>query len=200
MRFPNTDAEIIALAEKIIAGMSENPNFPSSPISSSDLRNLLDAAQQALNAQTASQATTKQYTDTKQGAFGSLEDGMRVFLRYAEGATNYDDSILAQVGWGGRATPHALEAPGQPQLLEIKLQEFAGLTLSWKQPVDGGKVASYRIERRERAEGNWMLVETAIDTEVRLENQERGKEWEYRVLAINKTGKGAPSNSVMAVL
>ncbi len=40
----------------------------------------------------------------------------------------------------------------------------------------------------------------AIATEATLNNQERGKEWEYRVVAANKTGEGEPSNAVAAVL
>lgn len=31
-------------------------------------------------------------------------------------------------------------------------------------------------------------------------NQERGKEWEYHVIAVNKAGEGQPTNTVMAVL
>ncbi len=31
-------------------------------------------------------------------------------------------------------------------------------------------------------------------------NQERGKEWEYRVIAANKAGDGPVSNTVAAVL
>ena len=33
-----------------------------------------------------------------------------------------------------------------------------------------------------------------------LSEQERGKEWEYKVIAVNKAGEGEPSNTVMAVL
>ena len=40
----------------------------------------------------------------------------------------------------------------------------------------------------------------AIESEITLSNQERGKEWEYRIIAINKAGEGQPSNTVMAVL
>ncbi len=39
-----------------------------------------------------------------------------------------------------------------------------------------------------------------IESENTLANQERGKEWEYRVFAVNKAGEGEPSNTVMTVL
>ena len=39
-----------------------------------------------------------------------------------------------------------------------------------------------------------------IEKERRERGQERGKEWEYRVIAVNKAGQGQPSNTVMAVL
>ncbi|MCI5220706.1 MAG: fibronectin type III domain-containing protein, partial [Candidatus Electrothrix sp. LOE2] len=37
-------------------------------------------------------------------------------------------------------------------------------------------------------------------TETTLNNQKRGKELEYRVIAANKAGEGEASNAVMAVL
>ncbi len=40
----------------------------------------------------------------------------------------------------------------------------------------------------------------AIDIEITLHDQKRGKEGEYRVIAVNKAGKSEPSNTVSAVL
>jgi len=43
-------------------------------------------------------------------------------------------------------------------------------------------------------------VSTAIETEATLVDQPKGAELEYRVIAINKSGEGSPSNTVMVVL
>jgi hypothetical protein len=40
----------------------------------------------------------------------------------------------------------------------------------------------------------------AIKSEAMLANQERGKDWEYRVVSLNVTGEGIPSNTVAAVV
>lgn len=44
------------------------------------------------------------------------------------------------------------------------------------------------------------MVGTALETETTLNNQEHGREWEYRVIAVNKAGESDPSNTVSAVL
>ena len=43
-------------------------------------------------------------------------------------------------------------------------------------------------------------VATAIETESTLVDQPKGAELEYRVIAINKSGEGSASNTVMVVL
>ena len=72
--------------------------------------------------------------------------------------------------------------------------------LDWKETIDGGKPAAYKIQRRERPTGDWQDVSTAMDSEMTLVAQPRGKELEYRAVAVNKAGDGEPSNTVMAVL
>jgi hypothetical protein len=53
---------------------------------------------------------------------------------------------------------------------------------------------------RPRPEGVWQEVVTAIETESTLVDQPLKTQLEYRVIAINKSGVGSPSNTVMAVL
>ncbi|MCI5190933.1 MAG: hypothetical protein D3905_14330 [Candidatus Electrothrix sp. AS4_5] len=71
MRFPNTEAKIIALAQKIIAGLRENPNFPNPPTSPDQLQASLDKVIASSDAQVMALAASKQATDTKQADFDS---------------------------------------------------------------------------------------------------------------------------------
>jgi len=118
----------------------------------------------------------------------------------SENTVDFDDDQLKLLGWGGRKGGAALEPPGQPRTLEAPRQGEGWIFLDWKAPVDGGKVASYTIQRRERPEGAWSIAGVATETETTLTGQERGKEFEYRVIAVNKAGEGTPSNTLMAVL
>lgn len=70
--FPTREADIIALAEKIIEGMTDNPDFPSPPIPLSELRKTLDAFIAARKAEAASQAVLMQSTIAKENAINAL--------------------------------------------------------------------------------------------------------------------------------
>ncbi len=145
-------------------------------------------------------AAAQQATDTKDAGLDELTDARKAVLRYAEDTVDYDDAQLTLLGWGGKAAPVALQAPGQARTLEIVQQGEGWVSLDWKKPADGGAVASYKIERRERPAGDWMLISLALESEATLNNQERAKDWEYRVIAVNKAGEGIPSNTVDAVV
>ena len=201
MRFPNTEAKIIALAQKIIAGLRDNPNFPDPPVSPDQLQARLDKLRDSSDAQVKALAVSKQATDTKQTDLDDTITDMKSVIHYADDTVHGDDAKLSELGWGGRAEPHALQVPGQPRLLEVSEQGAGWLTLDWKKPVAGGTPASYKIERRELTEGGtWALAGISVETEATLNDQKHGKEWEYRVLALNKAGEGEPSNTVTAVL
>ena len=199
--FPRSEAQIKALAQTMVTGLTESAgDFPAPPVAAGDLQALLDSFITLCAEQVAALATAEQATQTKTAGLEELVTAMKADLRYAEDAVNRDDAKLSALGWGGRASGTALQPPGQPRTLEAPRQGEGWVFLDWKKPSDGGKVAAYKIERRERPASDWMLVSMAIESEATLNNQERGKDWEYRVIATNKAGESAPSNTVAAVL
>lgn len=186
------------MAQNIVTGLAADAaDFPSPPVASAAL---LDSFITLCDEQVAAQAAAEQVTETKAAGLEELVTAMRADLRYAEDAVNYDDAKLSALGWGAKAAPTALQVPSQPRSLEAPRQGEGWVFLDWKQPADGGAVAAYKIERRERPAGAWMLVSMAIESEAMLNNQERGKDWEYRVIATNKAGESVPSNTVAVVL
>lgn len=200
-RFPDREADIRALAQNLVTGLAASTaEFPTPPVPSADLQALLDSFIALCDQQIAAQAAAEQVTQTKRAALDELAIAMRADLRYAEGVAGNDDAKLSVLGWGAKAAPTALTVPGQPRALEAPRQGEGWVFLDWKEPAEGGPVAAYRIERRERPSGDWALVSMALETEATLNNQERGKDLEYRVVALNKAGESAPSNTVAAVL
>ena len=127
-------------------------------------------------------------------------DKMKANIRYAEDAAKKNTEKLSQIGWSGRKERSPLEAPGQVRSLEV-LQEGDGwLVLDWKHPIDGGRVSAYRVRCREFETGGWHDVAMAIDTEVLINDQKRGVELAYEVVAVNKAGAGEPSNIITVTL
>lgn len=198
--FPRTESEVIALAQTIIAGLEANPTvFPTPPFDSTTLTSRVNMYNSAQTSVVAAQAQAAQAVATKTSAYDDLSNVMKAVLRYAETATDYDDAKLKLLGWGGRAPRTALTAPGQPRTLSAPDRGETSIMLQWGEPLNGGKVQAYCVQRRERPEGAWQNVATALDTAVMLMDQPRGKAWEYRVTAINKAGESMASNSVQAM-
>jgi len=139
-------------------------------------------------------------TATKDEVLADLVDSMKDDIRYAENTVDFDDEKLKLIGWAGRKTATALAIPGQARLLEAPKQGEGWVFLDWKAPTDGGNPSAYKVMRRERPAGLWEDVATAVITEATLVEQPRGKELEYRIVAVNKTGDGPPSNTAMVVL
>lgn len=199
-RFPTREADIRTLVQKIIAGLEGNPDFPNPPVTPAQLQIFLDGSIALGDEQVAAQAAAQQATEAKQAGNDEMISAAKSVLNYAEDAVNDNDAKLAALGWSGRATPVALQIPGQPRSLEAPKEGAGWLDLDWKKPVDGGRAAFYRVEQRQLPDGEWTMVGTALETEITLSHQKRGKEHEYRVIAVNKAGESDPSNTVTAVL
>ncbi len=198
--FPRPEAEIKALAQSIITGLTGSADFPSPPVSPAALQALLNSFITLGDAQVAAQAAAQQATEAKHAAQDELTAAMKSVLRYAENTADGNAAKLAALGWGGKSAPTPLLPPGQPRSLEAPRQGEGWLFLDWKEPAEGGKAAFYRIERRKLPGGAWETAGMAVASEATLANQERSKEWEYRVVAVNKAGESGPSNAVAAVL
>ena len=80
----------------------------------------------------------------------------------------FDDDKLKLIGWGGRKAKTSLQAPGQARALEAPRQGEGWIFLDWKAPSDGGKVAAYKIKRRQRPSGPWTDAGMSIESEITL--------------------------------
>jgi len=203
-RFPRTEAEIVTLAQAMVSGLTGTeglPNvYPSPPVVPAELTALINAYTTARNAAIAAQAAAEEATTTKDEALEDLADAMKSDIRYAENTVDFDDDKLKLIGWAGRKAKTPLAPPGQARLLEAPKQGEGWVFLDWKAPIDGGAPAAYKVMRRERPAGLWEDAATAVITEATLVEQPRGKELEYRIIAINKAGDGESSNTAMVVL
>ena len=200
-RFPKRESDVATLAQDLIAGLTAHATeFPSPPVLPEELRAAFAEYSTARETAIVGTANAKQGIDAKDEALDRLVDLMKADLRYAENTTRGYDGRLQLLGWGGRRSPTASDPPGQVRRLELLCERAGWLFLDWKEPGDGGPVSAYKVQRRERKDGVWTDVGTAVESEITLTNQEAGVEFEYRVIAVNKAGESVPSNIVRAVL
>ncbi|KJH43663.1 fibronectin type III domain protein [Dictyocaulus viviparus] len=89
--------------------------------------------------------------------------------------------------------------PGKPRNMEVAEMDTEFITLEWEPPEDDGQspITQYIVERREKSDKIWKVVGTtracgegvhhATDNKV-----VEGKEYYYRIRAVNKAGPGDP--------
>ena len=203
MRFPYREPDILRLANDIAAGLAANPEeFPATPYSPEEFEQALDTHDGNREAQIMSRAAAMQATAAKDESLETITDMSKSVLRYAENHTRGNDGKLQLLGWGGRRsrTQSVTEPPGQARTLEIIREGPNWVYLDWKEPMEGGRVTAYRIQRRQREGGEWTDVGMAVDSEITLNSQGAGIEYEYRVIAVNSAGDGPASNIARAVL
>src|SRR3972149_1300136 len=111
-RFPKPEAKLTALARLIAEGLANAPDqFPSPPVPPAELSAQLDAYPEKNTALATSRAETKIRRVDKNQALKTMKDSMRANLRYAEVMVRRHPEKLAQLGWGARPPPAALQAP-----------------------------------------------------------------------------------------
>jgi hypothetical protein len=198
--FPRTEAELVALARKVIDGLARHAEtYPSPPFTPAMLTTILESFLSASSEAVAAQAAASRAVANKNVLNDKLTESIKTVLRYAEMTVNDDDTELKELGWGGRTHRTTLAVPGQPRTLQSPNRDDTSIELVWGEPVDDGKVQGYKIQRRERPDGPWYLVDSVLERSVTLAEQPRGKAWEYRVVAMNRAGLSVPSNTVQAM-
>lgn len=202
MKFPHREAEVLRLARDLAAGLKAYGEvFPNPPVGPEELEAALAKVNATREAVISAQAQRSQGIAAKDEAVEEMVDLMKADIRYAENTVRGDDGKLQLIGWGGRRGPSRTDAPGQVRALEVVREGKDWIYLDWKEPTDGGAVSAYQIQRRQRnGDGGWINVAMSVESEVTLNDQEAGLEFEYQVVARNKAGEGLPSNIVRAVL
>jgi hypothetical protein len=202
--FPTKEAEVVALAETMIAGYTAHgADFPS--VTVANLQTALNDYQTDKNSQDDARAQAKIATETKDTKLDELVELMKNDLKLSEVDVADDPEKLAEIGWGPRQQPQPVPLPGQP-LNFIPTAEGPGdVWLEWDNPEEGGIIRNYIIERRVQPAGGgdfglWEVVDTSLNKEIHLLEQPRGIQMEYRVKAANVSGESLPSNTAAVVL
>ena len=197
--FPKTEAGIIALAQQVEGGLNNNLKLSDSPVAKEDFTAMLSAFLAKRDSIIVKEAGLGVDYDEKEDLLDDLTEAMKRVIDFLDSKTGGDPTELASIGWGTSSTP-TKQPPGQPRTLEIISETDANLFLDWKSAIDGGRAASYRVERRERPSGAWETCGATNVTEIHLTNQPRGIELEWRVIGFNSNGDSVPSNTVAATL
>lgn len=200
-QFPFKQADILALADSVLAGLTGHAAiYPDPPVDLADFQAAIDSYNQASAALTEAKAAKEMATTGKQDALADLKDKLKRQLRYAENTVGFDDNKLNMLGWAGRREKTSV-LPGQVRNLRVLEQGTDFVVLDWMAPVDGGRAGAYQILRRDDSQTSvWINAGVSLATKVKLLDQPRHIDMEYRVAALNRTGQGPVSNTVAVVL
>lgn len=94
-----------------------------------------------------------------------------------------------------QCTVTVLDVPGTPEgPLKINDIHKEGCSLSWKPPADdgGSDVLHYVVEKMDTSRGTWQEVGTFPDCNAKVTKLVPGKEYQFRVKAVNLQGESKP--------
>jgi len=205
-KFPNTESEIVSLANAMIAGCTEHSeDFPS--VAVEGLQTALTNYQSQHQNQDDARSQAQIATVTKEDALEELVSVMKNDLKLAEVDVSDDPERLTEIGWGPRNEPNPIQPPQAPTDLKSVYEGPGYLELQWeKMNHDSSRpVGNFVVQRRDQLESGgafteWKLVDMTYKTDITLLEQPRGIQLEYRVIATNAAGESMPSNTASVVL
>jgi hypothetical protein len=204
MRYPRQQADVAALVDNMIGGITENPAI-FTHCNAIALQNARNEYALANNALTDAESAMALAAERKLEKFNKLQQEMKKQIKLGVVDTIDNPVELGLIGWGTKREPQQIDIPAQPTELKITAQGDNGLLcLVWsKGRRDGGPIRYFAIERRQLTSGggnDWIIISTALKNEAKLVKQPTGTKLEYRVKAINSSGESMPSNTVAVVL
>ncbi|XP_055900297.1 twitchin-like isoform X6 [Biomphalaria glabrata] len=85
-------------------------------------------------------------------------------------------------------------SPGKPEVVD---RDRTFIEMKWEPPRDdgGAPIAGYEVERKEPKTNRWIKLNKNLITEPQFKDEkvQEGKEYEYRVYAVNEAGPSEPS-------
>ncbi|MBN2842230.1 MAG: fibronectin type III domain-containing protein [Sedimentisphaerales bacterium] len=201
--YPKTESGLVALAQEILNGVAAHPTlFPS--VTTTELQLAVQYYNQALKTAQASKAEAQKDTELKNDARHELDVLTKKAVKAAESDCVDNPGNLVFIGWGGKAPPTPIAAPGAPTNLRSTDEGFGTVVFAWDKPRTGGTVRNYSLYRTtadpESGLAQWSLVGFYYSNEITVENQPRGTQLYYMVNAANAGGTGPNSNTLPVVL
>lgn len=132
----------------------------------------------------------------------NLEPGKEYKFRVrAVNAEGESEPLETAQGTVAKNPYEAPGAPGNPQVTDVDKNH---VELAWEAPRnDGGApISGYIIEKKEKGSDKWVkaVQVPGDDTKAKVPDLETGKEYQFRVKAVNKAGPGQPSDETKMVL
>ncbi|MFA5239089.1 MAG: hypothetical protein WC476_05185 [Phycisphaerae bacterium] len=112
-KFPNREAEVVALAETMVAGLTAHAaDFPS--VDAVSLQTALTNYKSQRQSQEDARSQAQIATVTKDEQLDALTELMKNDLKLSEVDVADDPEKLTEIGWGPRQDPQPIVAPGSP--------------------------------------------------------------------------------------
>lgn len=201
MQFPRDKANALIKTHEVNEGFKANTaTFPNPPNKTEDMDADFTAREAKQAEIVAAKAVLTGLEDEEDEIYQRIIRKSKRNINYGESVADGNEATLALIAWGNPKARTPMQPPGQPRVLEIIGQGDGWLQADWKEPVDGGKVASYTMQRSGDGGTKWEDAGTFTASEAILLNQPKGEKLIYQVIAQNKAGVSMASNTISLVL
>lgn len=185
----------IQYLRRLVAALTDNPNFPTPNPAVADLTAAADALEAAYNDAQAARLVSKTKTGIQDAQALNTDALVNQLASYVDNASGGDAEKIASAGFAVRATPTPVGDLPAPTDLQVLPSEHAGSAdVSWKS-VRGAR--AYVIERApDEPSLNWAVIGTSTRGRAALNTMTSGLKYWFRVAAVGAAGQSAWSDPV----